>query len=230
MYVLIGIPVLLIVFLTVLARLEKRMVWPYGNFQNQPQFTDDSGYGARWVEGALKEGFQFIGWTPDIKGPIYKVNYAFLVSPKHDHLVIIGVGSILKMKLRGTWIYTLMDNDKLLYSTDNQSCVHVDVSHKWRTHLMLTNTFAGLLRSHEDLVQRLGVVPRSFNAGREVEDFKRLREEHYQLMAKSGFIAFMDSSATHWHYTYYGALKWAILNYVIGLMRGITKGKIPECA
>jgi hypothetical protein len=67
----------LIIFLTVVARLEKRMVWAYGNPEAHRPYPDPSGYGGRWVGDALNEGgFSFLGWASDLKGPRYQVSYA----------------------------------------------------------------------------------------------------------------------------------------------------------
>ena len=131
MYILISIAGV-IACLVVVARFEKRMVWPYGNTQEHPQFSDDSGYGTRWVADALEGGFSCFGWAPDLKGPRYKISYALLVSPQRDCFVIIGVGSILNMRLQGTWIYTPVTDGRMFCSTDNQSCVEIDVSRQWQ--------------------------------------------------------------------------------------------------
>lgn len=151
-FILIAILVFPVVLTAVLARIEKRLVWAYGSLEDKPQFDDVEGYGQRWVGDALKEGFHFLGWAPDLKGRIYQVCYAFLISPNRDHLIIVGMGSVLRIKVRGTWIYTIAANNKAICSTDNQACVHIDGARDWRTQLVSTNTFAGLLQSHKDLV------------------------------------------------------------------------------
>ena len=52
MAVIIGIIAFFFVLQAVTARLEKRMVWPYGNPEAQPQFGDASGYGVGRVADA----------------------------------------------------------------------------------------------------------------------------------------------------------------------------------
>jgi hypothetical protein len=229
-YILIGIPAFFIVFLTVIARLEKRMVWPYGNPEAQPQFADASGYGARWVGDALKSGFSFLGWAPDLKGARYRVSYGLLASSERDCFVIIGVGKIMNMPLRGTWIYTPATDGSVYYTTDNQSCVEIDVLRRWRSQLRRAGRFSELLQHHRKLLRDGGITAQSFTAGREADEFRSLREERYQAMSRQGLIAFTDSSATHWRYTFWGALKLASLNYSIGLLRGVTHGHIPRSA
>lgn len=229
-YILIGIPAFLIVLLTVTARVEKRMVWPYGNPEPQPQFPDSSGYAVQWVGEAVRGGFSFFGWSPDLKGPRYRVSYALLCSPERDCFVIIGVGTILSMTLQGTWIYTRATDGRVFYTTDNQSCVEIDVARRWRSQLAQVRTFTELLQRHKDLLRDSRVTAQPFAAGREAEEFRSAREERYQTMSRQGFIAFTDASAAHWRYTYWGAFKWASLNYSLGLLRGVTGGRIPKCA
>lgn len=230
LYILIGIPVFFLVLLTVTARVEKRMVWPYGIPEPQPQFPDSSGYAAQWIGDAVRVGFSFFGWSADLKGPRYRVSYALLCSLERDCFVIIGVGTILSMTLRGTWIYTRATDGRVFCTTDNQSCVEIDVARRWRSQLAPVRTFTELLQRHKNLLQDGGVTVQPFAAGREAEEFKSLREERYQAMSRQGLIAFTDTSATHWRYTYWGAFKLAALNYSIGLLRGVTGGRLPKCA
>ena len=226
----IGLFIFWIVLLAAVARFEKRMVWPYGTLQAQPPYNDIAGYGSRWVNEARGLEFSLLGWAPDLKGSAYQVSYGFLVSPQRDCLVIVGVGTIMKMKLIGTWVYTISADGRVLYSTDNQSCLAIDISRHWKTQLVRSTNFQQLLQGHQALVRDLQLVPRDFSNGQEMKDFKQLREEHYHTMARMGLIKFTDPVSTHWHYTIYGAIKLAALNYTIGLMRGMTGGRFPRVA
>lgn len=230
MYIVVGIIAFLFALQVVTARLEKRMVWPYGNPEPQPQFPDSSGYSTQWIDDALKVGFCFLGWSPDLKGPRYRVCYALLVSPERDCLAIIGAGTILSMPLRGTWIYTRSTEGRVLCTTDNQACVEIDVARQWRNQLARTGMFTELLQRHHDLLRTSAVTPQPFTPGREAQEFRTLREERYQSMSRKGLIAFADGSATHWRYTLLGALKFAALNYSVGLLRAITSGRFPRSA
>jgi hypothetical protein len=230
MYILITIPIFFIVFLTLVARFEKRMVWPYGQLDTQPQFSDTNGYGGRWVADAVRVGFTFLGWAPDLKGPQYRVCYAFLASPEGDYFVIVGIGTVINLPVRGTWIYSRGKDGSVYYTTDNQSCVAIDVSRQWRTQLVRVNTFPELLQHHKDLLQSCDFTSLPFSAGRETDEFRKLREEHYQFMSRQGLIAFTDYSNTHWRYTFWGAFKFSVLNYSIGLLRRLTYGRVPRSA
>ncbi|MCC6698709.1 MAG: hypothetical protein IT365_24000 [Candidatus Hydrogenedentes bacterium] len=229
-YFLLGLPVLLVGMIAVVGRLEKRMVWPYGPPQEHPPFPDASGYAIRWANEALKAGFTFLGWAPDLKGPRYQISYAFLTSPERDCFVIIGVGTIMAMPLRGTWIYTCTADGRAFYTTDNQSCIEIDVSRRWQSQLARASTFSELLQHHRSLLLDSRVSVQRFTPGREIEEFKRVREEHYRWMSRQGLIAFTDNAAARWRYTWWGSLKVAALNYSIGMLRAVTFGRIPRRA
>ena len=108
MLAIIGIACLaaLLLMLTMIARFEKRMVWPYGSLEATRQFGDPFDYGNRWVDHALKAGCSLLGWAPDPRAPRFRVSYGLLVSRERDCLVIVGVGEVLSVPVQGTWIYT----------------------------------------------------------------------------------------------------------------------------
>ena len=93
----------------------------------------------------------------------------------------------------------------------------------------VVNTFPALLQNHRDLLRDKGALVQLFSEGREVEEFKRLRVERYETMARRGLITFMDGMETCWHYTLRGAVRHALLNYTIGLVRAITHGRVFRC-
>ena len=228
-YFLIGVPVF-IVLLTVTGRLEKRMVWPYGTPEAQPQFRDGSGYATQRVGEALEAGFSFFGWSADLKGPRYQISYGLMASPERDCFAVIGVGKVLSVRIRGTWIFTRATDGKVIYTTDNQACVEVDASRRWRGQLVRARTFTELLQRHRALLRDYAVMVQPFAVGREIDEFRTIREEHHHAMSREGLIVFTDGAAVHWRYTFWGALKFAALSYSIGLVRALTFGRIPRVA
>jgi hypothetical protein len=196
----------------------------------QPQFPDTSGYATRWVNEAARAGCLFFGWSGDLKGPKYQVTYGMLCSPGRDCFVIIGVGKVFGMPVRGTSIYTRAIDGRVFYTTDHQSGVDIDLTRSWRGQLTEAQTFTGLWNYHQNLLRDLNVIPQPFLSGREIAEYKTLREERFQAMARRGLIAFTDASASYWRYTSLGALKWTAVNYTIGMLRGFSGGRTPRCA
>jgi hypothetical protein len=220
----------IIVVHAVLVRIEKRLVWPYGEPEVEPRQDDASGYGTRWVGDARDAGFLFLGWSADLKGTHYRIRYALMVPPERDCLVIVGVGRMFGISQRGTWIYSFLTDGRVFYSTDNQSCVEVDPLRQWRSHLVRANSFYRLLQRHREMIRDLALMPRALSPGRELDEFRIAREERFQSMSRQGWIAFCDATATRWHYTTWGALRLVILTHSIGLLRAITFGRIPRTA
>ena len=222
-------PVFFIALITVTGRLEKRLVWQYGDLGTQPPYLDVSGYAEQWTNQALQCGFILLGWAPDPRMPGYRQNYALLISPERDCFAVVYSGNIFKLKSQSATIYTPTQNSKVYYTAANQNGAQIDLLGHWMGQLTVVNTFQALLRNHGDLLRDKGATVQPFNEGREVEEFKRLRVERYETMARRGLITFMDGMETCWHFTLWGALRYAILNYTIGIARAITRGRVFRC-
>lgn len=218
------------VALTVIYRLEKRAVWPYGELEAAPYFGDPTGYGARWVADAVRAGYTFLGWARDTKGPTYRVSYAMLVSPERDIFAVIGVGNILNIQLEATWLHTPSVDGRSFYSTDKQAAVQIDLSGHWTNQLAPEGSFGQLLQKHREWIRSKGVSPRLFTQGREYAEFQALRAEHFRSMERAGLIRFTDGSSTHFFYTLPGAAKTATWSYFLGMARQLSHGKFPRSA
>jgi hypothetical protein len=227
--VFIVLPVFFIALIAVTGRLEKRLVWQYGDLGTQPPYPDVSGYAEKWMNQALQCGFILLGWAPDPRMPNYRQNYALMVSPEKDCLLVVCSGNIFKLKSQSATIYTPTQNSKVYFTTANQNGAQIDLLGHWMGQLTVVNTFQELLRNHRDLLRDKGAMPRTFAGGREVEEFKRLRVERYETMARRGLITFIDGMETCWHFTLWGALRHAILNFTIGLVRAQSHGRLFRC-
>lgn len=230
LWFLLGLIVFWSVVLTVIFRLEKRMVFPYGDLEREPYFGDPTGYGTRGVCEAVNAGFVLLGWARDMKGPVYRASYAMLVSKERDIFAVIGVGKILKMPLQATWLHSPTAEGRSFYSTDHQAGVQIDLSRNWTNQLVPKASFTGLLQRHREWLKELGTMPRFLTPGREYEEFRHLRDEHFRSMERAGLIFFTDPSATHFRYTFFGAARTAIWGYFLGMSRQLSLGRFPRNA
>ncbi len=229
-YLLLGMVAFWFVLLTVIFRLEKRMVWPYSELDAAPQFPDSSGYALRCVADAAAVGFTLLGWARDLKGPKYRASYAMLISAERDIFAVIGAGSILNIPLAATWLYTPTADGRTFYSTDNQTAVQIDLSHDWTNQLVPAATFPNLLEEHRGWIRSNGLLPRPFTRDRELAEFRTVRQQHFRSMEHAGLIAFTDGSATHFHFTLSGALRTATWSYLVGMARRLSRGRLPRNA
>jgi len=229
-YFFLGLLIFWSVLLTAIFRFEKRMAWPYGELQPEPPFADPTGYGAARVEEAVANGFTLLGWARDLKGPKYRVSYAMLISPDRNLFAIVGAGSILQIQLTATWLFTPTSDGRCYYSTDHQAGVQIDLSHHWTNQLVPGANFPQLLQEHQNWVGTNAVVPRCLTRGREMAEFRTLRQEHYLHMARTGLIGFTDASAEYFHFTLTGAARTAAWGYFLGMARQLSRGRFPRSA
>jgi hypothetical protein len=218
------------VFLTVIFRLEKRTVSPYGELESAPPFADPTGYAARWVADAVQAGFVLLGWARDTRGSIYQCSYALLVSADRTTFMVISVGTIMKIPMQGTWLHTPAMDGRSFNTTDKQAGVQIDLSGNWTNQLAVEPSFGQLLQKHCEWLQILNVFPRPFSPHREFDEFKALRAQHYRSMERAGLIRFADASATQFYYTLPGAAKTATWSDLVGVIRGLSHGSLLRSA
>jgi hypothetical protein len=210
---------------------EKRLAWPYEFLSEGDGSRDYRGYGAMRFLEASGAGFTLLGRARDIRGGIYQTSFMFLLSPERNCLVVIGTGTVLKMNANAIVLHSPGgDGMRSHYTTDNQTGVEIDVTGLWKSQLIPNANFDFLRARHNEWLQKTGVSLHYFCAGRELEEFRRIRENHFDALGRKGGIAFIDSSRTYWRYTLRGSIKMCILNYSIGLIRGLTGGKFPKIA
>jgi len=229
-YIFLGMVVFWSIFLTIIFRLEKRMVWPYGKLESAPQVDDPSGYATSRVAELQAAGFTMLGWAPDLKGSKYQVSYAMLVPPERDAFVVVGMGRVINIPVATTWVYTPTTDGCCFYSTDKQGGVQLDVSRNWTNQLVPSASVTQLLSSHREWMRGNQAMQRPFTRGRELEEFRIMRQEHYQHMKRAGLIDFIDAGASYFRFTLTGAAKTAISGYFLGMSRQITGGRLPRNA
>jgi hypothetical protein len=169
-----------------------------------------------------------MGWASDRRGGIYRLMYALLLSADRSTMAVICVGTMGKLPFKGTWLHTPTADGRSFYSTDTQSGVQLDLSGNWKSQLVPKANFQNLWKRHQDWIQEMGVVPRFFASGKEIQDFRMLREQHFRSMERAGLIRYTDTSANQFHFTTSGAIKTAHWSYGIGLVRAMTGGRIPR--
>lgn len=205
------------------------MVWQYGDFGPQPPYLDSTGYGQKWTQGAVECGFTLLGWAPDPRIPHYQQAYALLISADRDCLAVVCTGHIFKLPSQSATIYTATTSGQVYYTTQNLNGMQIDRLRHWMSQLAPTTHFSGLLERHHDLLRVKNATVRPFTAGRELEEFKQMRAERYQNMARRGLIVYTDPMETCWHFTMWGSLRYTFLNYTIGLVRAKTNGRVFRC-
>jgi hypothetical protein len=209
---------------------EKRVVWPYGELMRKPAFEDTTGYLARWASDAIAEGFVLLGWAADVRGNRYQLSYGILVSPDGECVAVVSAGKILGIPMQGTKLFSQGTNGRVLFTSEHQNLVEIDISRRWRSQLAKVKTFARLLERHRNLFKKQRLVAESFGTNGDLAVFRAMLSERIEGMHHRGLIAFTDESRTVWRYTFSGAIRLAVLNYTIGMVRALTNGWLPRAA
>ena len=223
-----GLSVFFIIMLTVVARLEKRLVWQYGELEAQCRYPDPTGYLERTAAGAQWAQFSLIGCTYNTK-PKYLLNYGLFVSQERDSFAVICVGTIINLPYRSTTLFTRTMDGKVYCTTDNQNGAQIDLLGHWMSQLAPVPTFPQLVERHRSLLQERSATVQLFTEGREMDEFRMLCVERYRNMQQRGIIAYVDGSETSCQFTLFGAFRYAMLNYTLGMLRKITNGRVPRC-
>ncbi|HMP83507.1 MAG TPA: hypothetical protein PKA41_12475 [Verrucomicrobiota bacterium] len=209
----------------VAAYVERRMVWPYSTPEPVSQIPTESRYLMRQVSEALQSSFRLLGRARDLKGERYAVDYYFLVSPQQDTLAIVGVGTIMRIPVNGTWLFSRGDNGAAFYSVNNQSCAEFDLSGLWKDQILFDAGFQKLYEAHFAWLQKTGATVVPFTSGRELDELRQVRFQRVEAMRRKGLVRSTDADAEHWQYTLLGAIKCGFGTYFVGLFRHLKAGK-----
>jgi len=186
---------------------ESRLDWPYS--EPKPPRPDDTldPYTLRQLTGARGLQFRILGWSNDIKGPQYKIDYLFLVAPGADTLAIVGVGKLFGMSLKGIWLISIGENDTGFISVNSPSCSEVDVTGRWKDQLVLDADFADLYNSHCAWLNKMGVLLLPFSPGAELDLYRQAKQRRVELLIQAGVARRVGPDPTRWKYTFAGAVR-----------------------
>ncbi len=213
---------------TIVARTEKRMVWPYTQPEAHPQYPDLGGYRARFVNGALEGHCTFLGWVADAKGPRYQLTYGLLATPERDCLVVVGAGKLASFSVRTTWLHTRDVEGRIFTTTDHLAGAELDITRMNRTQLAPAGSFASLLEQHRKALAKRQVQVKLYTPGHELGEFWQCREQRFRVMEERGLVAFIEPERTYFQYTLRGALKVAGWSAVVSTLRGVTFSTFPR--
>ncbi len=225
----IALPLLILgpILLTVAAALwEKRVVWYFvpvdeqqaakpGGFDPtnpyaasaaaQPSVPPPSVDAAQANSAAQNLGFAFLGTFRDAKGASYKVRYDFWISPERDVLVNVGCGTIFGMAVDARWLYTRLQDGRLVVTVTDQAASEYDFSGQRIEALVSTISFQQLLQMHRQRVTRQHSPPATFGPD-PLKDYQKCVTDRVESLVRSGYAKYLDIEQNGWSYSLLGAL------------------------
>ena len=115
-YLAIGCVALIFVPIVLTYRFEKHMVCHFSEPGAQPLTRDP--YMHFCLADATRAGFSFLGWSRDLRGGVYQVSHALLVSPDRTTIAVITTG-FLMVPIRGVCLYTPTVDGRLFFTTNS---------------------------------------------------------------------------------------------------------------
>lgn len=207
-----GIPFLIIGLPVVAGLIESRLVWPYAKPEPECHVDDVVGYAKRAIGQATESGFEFLGWSRDLKGPMFKnLSYAILVSSDRKTIAIVGIGVLMNQRVGATWL-TSIHGDRLRFvtSTDNPEGVEPDVSGVGTWSLDFGASFHELLQKHQSLLRAFNGNVYALKDSDAFTDTVKIRQERYDWLERRGIVRFVNPERTRWKYTLRGSLAVAL--------------------
>lgn len=194
------------------ALLERRRVRNY-----EPVAEDEaapiSEY-ARWVEHAAgRLGYDRLGVFRDAKGKIYNVRYDFWASPGRDVIAYCGVGTMLGIPVKATWLFTPLSDGRCLMTTDHSAAMESDLSGMTEMALVANADFDELLARHRKRVDEAPLPSGAFSKADPFGGFNAFRRSRVERLIERGQARFLDDEQDAWKYTVRGALAVATNTY-----------------
>jgi hypothetical protein len=200
---LVGAPFLLLA--CVVGMREKLLVWPYepcAADQAPPQ-TD---YAALMDKMAVEQGFQFVACTRHGKGKLYKVRYDLWLSPDHEVFAVVGSGTIARLPLQATWLFTRLVDGRVLVTVDDTAGVTSDLTGQWSYAVLLHADFPELLQRHRARVAAEITPVEPYSEEDPLADHVAMRAAQADQLERMGCATFLDDERMVYRLTPKGAL------------------------
>lgn len=220
----VGVPVFFFFVIVAACLYETQYVQPY--VVPQPGEEYDLSETARAANARARNlGFEHSGLCHDAKGKLYRVRYDFWLSPDRLTFVVIGGGSIAKIPMDGTWLYSRTRDERILETTNEIGSQDISCVVEQKTWPKMK--FAPLVEKHGGRLEDLtSDQPIPFEEGAGLADYFAIRRARAEALVERGYARFLDNRESKWKYTLKGALTfYFISNWVRPFQRGSRGGK-----
>ena len=193
---------------------EKYMVWPYATPDQSNSLPADarpsrpiplSGY-ANLANGVARSlGFKSFGVFNDARRGIYQTCFFFWLSPARDVLAVIGNGTIAKIPLQSTVLYSLLNDGTCLVSIDNPQASQTDLTGLSFEAQNLGASFNRMVEWHRERVSEARTPVQPFSERNPLADLRAFRTMRTDLLESLGLARYLDLSRNSYRYTVRGA-------------------------
>ncbi len=215
---------LCLVFITLVAALEKRMLWPYVSPDSlAPEFFPPPNSYAHTVAAAAGEaGFTWMGAYAHGAGKLYKVRYDFYLAPERDVLAVVGTGTMASIAVQSTSLTTLLEEGRSLVTVDHQNVAETDLAGMAQDALVAGLGFAGQLAAHRKRLAAVASAAILMDGPDPLAALRAFRQRRVDRLVTLGYAGYLDTDRAWWRYSPKGAALLAFRQYFKGLYRAAT--------
>ncbi|MDX1933865.1 MAG: hypothetical protein SFU56_14800 [Capsulimonadales bacterium] len=191
---------------------EKRTLWTFVPEAEAPPglIAPPAEYLIRANNVAISLGLGYLGTFGHGGGTLYRVRYHLYILPRFEAIIVVGEGSIARLPIAATTLYTRLSDGTLVATTDNMAAVETDLTKTTLEEIWTGADFETLVRRH---LERLAVIAPQvapFSYTDPLADFKEWRAQRIEALIRQGYASFLDDRRLQWRYTPLGATLFAI--------------------
>jgi hypothetical protein len=185
---------------------ERRLVMPYRPV-GPDEALPETPYVAATNRLAASMEFAHLGTFHDAKGRIYQVRYELWTSPQLDLFAVVGGGTIARLPLEATWLYSRLADGRAVVTTDALTGVELITNGLAEGGLCLNADLFELAAFHRRIVAETGQAAVPFDPSDPIGDLVALRRGMVDLLVEDGVATYFEEGRESWHYTLRGALR-----------------------
>jgi hypothetical protein len=209
-----------LLFLFIIALAETRMTLPY-----MPAEADAEARMPQYVRQRSAEirqaGFEHGGMVQHAKVPQNDILGTIWLSPARDILVVSGAGTVLRMPTRQTWLFTPLNDGRVMVTTDQND--EGDPSGLYITRRLKDADFPALLTLHRRRLEGLGLGRvRPFTEPSALEALLALYARRVDQMVRADRARYVDMERSRWKHTWKGGVV-VCANFFVQLGGAITQ-------
>jgi hypothetical protein len=187
----------------IVALREKHMAEPYA-FADEGEHSRLSSYVARNNQAIATSGFEYGGLVAHTK-PAARILASLWMSPRRDILVITGGGTLSRIPIAQTWLYSPLRSGRILITSDKND--EGDPSGLGIMKHRLRDSFEKLLAYHEKRLVRAGDDVDCFQEETILESLHALHAQRTARLIETGRARWADDEQLAWRYTWRGAIR-----------------------
>jgi hypothetical protein len=150
-------------------------------------------------------GFLFDQLLVHAKTPMIQILATVWFSPQQDILALSGAGTVLKMPSWQTWLFTPLQDGRVLVTTDNND--EGDHSGMYVAKRIIGAKLPQLVSAHRARMDKFGAQATKFRERSAADALFGIYRRRVDRMIERGIVRYIDAEHAHWRYNVWGGIR-----------------------